>query len=88
MERWGPTAFPAAFGVAGAHDNPVRPGIEARQVAELRKVSPDAHQRLLGRIGGEIIVAKDPGGHREETVTQRHGEQSEGLAVTLLCPFY
>ena len=88
MEGRGPAAFPAALGVAGAHEHSVRPGIEACQVAQLAKVSPDAHQRLLGRIGGEVVVTENPGGHREQAVAQRHREQPEGLPVTLLSPFH
>ena len=88
VEGRGPAAFSAALGVAGAHEHPVRPGIEACQVAQLAKVSPDAHQRLLGRIGGEVIVTENPGGHREQAVAQRHREQPEGLPVTLLRSFH
>ena len=88
VEGGGPAAFPAALGVAGAHEHPVRPGIEACPVAQAGKISPDAHQRLLGRIGGEVVVAQDPCGHREEAVAQGHGQQPEGLPVTLLGPFH
>src|SRR5688572_30101382 len=36
-----PVAGSASLGVAGAHEEPVRPGVKARRVAELWKVSPD-----------------------------------------------
>ena len=48
------TAFTTALGVAGAHEEPVRPGVKARRVAELGKVPPDRQQRLLRRILGEV----------------------------------
>ena len=74
----GTSGVPAALGVAGAHEHPVRPGIEACQVAQLGKVSPDAHQRLLGHVGGEVIDG-ERGGHREEAVAQGHSDQPESL---------
>ena len=75
---------PATFGVAGAHEEPVRPGVKARRVAKSRKVSPDAEQRLLRRILGEVGVAEDPLCHRVEPVAHGNGEAREGLFVTAL----
>ncbi len=75
---------PATLGVAGAHEEPVRPGLEAGRVAELRKVLPDGQQRLLRRILGEIDVAQDPVRHRVEPATDGDGEAREGLFVTVL----
>jgi hypothetical protein len=84
--RFGASAGPAALGVAGAHEEPVRPGVEARRVAELRKVPPDGEQRLLRRILGEVGVAQDPVRHRVEAVARGDGEAREGLLVTTLRP--
>ena len=81
-----PLAGPASLGVAGAHEEPVRPGVKARRVAELRKVSPDAQQRLLRRILGEVDIAQDPVRHRVEPVAARDGEAREGLLVAVLRP--
>ena len=81
-----PASRPASLGVAGAHEEPVRPGVKARRVAELRKVSPDAEQRLLRRILGEVGVAQDPVRHRVESVAGGNGEAREGLLVTVLRP--
>ncbi len=81
-----PVAGPAALGVAGAHEEPVRPGVKARRVAELGKVSPDGQQRLLRRILGEVGVAQDPVRHRVEPVADGDGEAREGLLVTALRP--
>ena len=81
-----PTARPATLGVAGAHEEPVRPGVKARRVAELGKVSPDGQQRLLARIFGEVGVAQDPERHRVEAVANGDGEAREGLLVTVLRP--
>ena len=54
-----PTAGPPALGIAGAHEEPIGPGLEAGRVAELGKVLPDAEQRLLRRVLGKIDVAQD-----------------------------
>ena len=81
-----PAAGPASLGVAGAHEEPVRPGVEARRVAELRKVPPDGQQRLLRRVLGEVGVAQDPVRHRVESVAHGDGEAREGLLVAVLRP--
>ena len=81
-----PAARPASLGVAGAHEEPVRPGVEASRVAELRKVPPDGEQRLLRRVLGEVDVAQDPVRDRVESVAHGDGEAREGLLVTALRP--
>ncbi len=80
-----PAAFLSALGVAGAHEKPIRPGVEARRVAKLRKVTPDGEQCLLRRVLGEIDVAQDSVRDRVEPVTHGHGEAREGLFVAALC---
>ena len=80
-----PLPGPATLGVAGAHEEPVRPGVKVRRVAELREVPPDVEQRLLRRVLGEIGVAQDPVRHRMETISHGDGEAREGLLVAVLC---
>ena len=80
-----PVPGPATLGVAGAHEEPVRPGVKARRVAELGQVPPDREQRLLRRVLGEIGVAQDPVRHRMEPVAHGDGEAREGPFVTALC---
>ena len=79
-----PAALPPALGVAGAHDEPVRPGLEAGRVAELRKVSPDGEQRLLRRVLGEIDVAQDPVRDGVQPATDGDRQARERLLVTVL----
>ena len=81
-----PAVRSASFGVAGAHEEPIRPGVKARRVAKLRKVSPDGQQRLLRRIFGKVGVTQDPVRYRVEAVADGDGEAREGLLVTLLRP--
>ena len=79
-----PVAGPACLGVAGAHEEPVRPGVEARRVAELRKIPPDGQQRLLRRVLGEVEVAQNSMRDRMEPIAHGHGEAREGLLVAVL----
>ena len=79
-----PATFLPALGIAGAHEEPVRPGLEARRVAELREVPPDAQQRLLRRILGEVEVAQDPARHGKEPIRDLGGKEGVRLLVTSL----
>jgi hypothetical protein len=69
-----PATLTAALGVAGAHEEPVRPGLEAGRVAELRDVLPDRNQRLLGRVLGKVQVAQDPARHGKEVIADLSGD--------------
>ena len=80
-----PVVASATLGVAGAHEEPIRPGVEARRIAELGEVTPDGEQRLLRRVLGEFDVAQDPVRHRMEPVAHGDGEAREGLFVAVLC---
>src|SRR4029079_8535089 len=77
-----------SLGVAGAHEEPIGPGLESGRVAELGKVSPDVQQRLLRRVLGEADVAQGPVRHGKEPRTEPGGEAGEGLAVTALRSFH
>ena len=55
-----PGVLPVSFVVAGVDEEGVTSGVEAGRVAELGEVLPDREQRLLGRVLGELYVAKDP----------------------------
>jgi uncharacterized RmlC-like cupin family protein len=79
-------AVPATLGVAGTHEEPVRPGVEARRVAEIGEVPPDVEQRLLRRILGEVDVAQDPVRNGVEPTANGYGEARKGLLVAILRP--
>ncbi len=81
----GPATLLPALGVAGAHEEPVRPGVEARRVAKLRKISPDGEQRLLRRVLGELDVTQNSMRDGVEPITCGHGKAREGLFVAALC---
>ena len=80
-----PCVGAAALGVAGAHEEPIRPGIEACRIAQLREVTPDGQQRLLRGVLGEIEVAQNSMRHRVEPIARGHGKACEGLFVATLC---
>ena len=79
-----PATFLPALGIAGAHEEPIRPGLEASRVAELREVLPDGQQRLLRRVLGEVDVAQDPARHGEEPIREPGGKEGIRLPVTSL----
>jgi hypothetical protein len=83
-----PTSCLAGLRVTGAHEEAVRPGIEACRVAELRKVPPDAQQRLLRRILGKAEVAQNPVRRGQEPIGSRSGEGRERPFVAVLCQFH
>src|SRR6476661_9408236 len=64
----GPATFFPTLAVTGADEEPVRPGVEARRIAELREVLPGREQRLLRRVLGEVHVAQDPARHGKKPI--------------------
>ena len=48
---------------ARVRGDPVHPGAEARPAVELREVPDDRDERLLRRVGGVRLVARDPEAH-------------------------
>ena len=76
-------AAPLAAGLrdAGPDDDPVRPGVETVRVAQPRQLVPDRDQRLLQRILGEVVVAQDPVGGREQAAGRQAHQRLEGLLV-------
>ncbi len=79
-----PRAGLAPLGVAGTHQEPIRPGLEAGRVAQGGKVTPDGQQRLLRGVLGEIGIAQDPERHRMEPIADGDGEAHECLLVAAL----
>src|SRR5262245_18979993 len=81
-----PVAAAAALRVARPNEEPVRPRVETRRIAERREVPPDRQECLLGRVLGEIRVAEDPVRHGVEPVADRGRELREGVLVAVLRP--
>jgi len=70
--------------IADVDQDAIRPAVEAVRVRELRQVPPDQDDRLLGRILGQMEVAKDPVGDREETRIDRVGDLGERRLISPL----
>ena len=83
-------AAPLAAGLrdAGPNDDPVGPGVEAVRVAQPRQLVPDRDQRLLQGILGEVVVAQDPVGGREQAAGRQAHQRLEGLLVATRRPRY
>ena len=79
------SSLAARLGERGAHHQPVRPGIEAVEVAQAGEVPPDGHQRLLDRVVGAIAVADDAVGDRVQAVGGIGSQERVGIPVTVLC---
>jgi hypothetical protein len=75
---------PGRLGVARVDQCPVEPDPESVRIAEAGKLTPGDHQRLLHRVLGPIVVAKDPARDPEEPIAVRAGEDGEGLPVPTL----
>ena len=84
MRRLGAQALLFRLGVAGANEEAIRPRFEARGVAKLRKVLPDAQQRLLRRVLGKIEVAQDPARHGQVPIRDPGGKVGECPLVSVL----
>jgi len=65
------------------HEDPIHPGVEAVDVAELRELPPAPDERLLNGVLGQVWVAQDEPGDRVEAVDLARGELPERLAVAL-----
>ena len=61
----------AGLRVARIHDEPVGPCLEPAGVAQAGQVAPDAHQRPLGRLLGEVVVPEDRHCHSAQTPGRR-----------------
>ena len=74
--------------VAGANEDPVRPGLDEVGFPERGEYPPDAKERHLERVAGGVEVAQDPMRNREEAVAQLEGEAGECLPVASLRPLH
>jgi hypothetical protein len=72
------------LGVRGAHEEPIRPGVEAVRITERGEVAPDVDERLLCRVLGAWTVPQDAVRDRVEPIHQVIGELVEGVLVAPL----
>jgi hypothetical protein len=77
-------AHAASLGVAGAHEQLIRPCLEAGRVAELRQALPDPQQGLLRRILGKFAVPKDAMCHCLEPPSVGDDKRGEGFLISSL----
>jgi hypothetical protein len=77
------TSLPPGLGVAGAHQEPVGPGLQPIRIAERGQVLPCIEQRLLGGVLGERRVTQDPPRDRVHGVADAADERVEGFFVAV-----
>ncbi len=67
--------------VAGSHQQPVQPGIEAVGIAHRPDVEPRREQRLLHGISRAITVSKDQPRGPMQSVDGTGGQPREGFVI-------
>jgi hypothetical protein len=83
-KAWRPMPHAARLGVASAHEQLVRPCLEARWIPELRQALPDLQQGLLRRVFGQFAVAKDSVRHRLQPSSVDDDKGGERLLISSL----
>jgi hypothetical protein len=74
--------------VARADDEPIEPSIEAVGIADRADVEPGRDERLLDRVGRNVVVAEDEASCPMETVVRLGGQPREGVLVAAPGPEY
>jgi hypothetical protein len=80
------TSGAMGLGIAGPHDEPIRPRIKALRVAKLGEVPPNRQQRLLSGVLGEVQITQDAVGQGMEPPTGGESKASERRFIALLGP--
>ena len=59
------------------------PGLEAIDLPQMRQLAPGRDEGDLQGVLGEVRVAQDPMGHREQRVAHLMHQAREGVAIAL-----
>lgn len=65
--------------------DPVDPGVESVDLAELRKLPPGCHEGVLHGVLGPAEIAQDPMRNGEEPISRATGDRGERLFVPGPC---
>ena len=77
----GAPAQAASLVIAGVHDEPAEPGVEAIRVPQLRELPPGPDERLLRRVLRPVRVPEDEAGQGVEPVGRGADERGERIVV-------
>src|SRR4051794_14804870 len=77
----GTPAHAAGLVVAGIHDEPAQPSVEAIRVTQPGDLAPCPDERLLGCILGAVGVVEDEAGEGVEASGRHSDEHREGIVV-------
>jgi hypothetical protein len=64
------------------HDEAVQPGVEPVRIADRPNVQPGRDERLLDRVGGEVVAAQDESSDPMESVERVACQCGERIVVT------
>ena len=70
--------------VAGAHQEPVEPGVEAVGVAQAAEVDPRLQQGVLDRVGSPVLLAQDESRGCQQASGATRGQRREGVDIPAL----
>ena len=83
-----PTPFLACHAVAGAHGQPMQPGIPRSRVTDGTHVPPGRDERFLDRVLGAVPIAQDEGGDGIQPADRRSRQDGERVVVAQDRPFH
>ena len=84
LDGWHPPGCLAVLGVAGSHQQRVRPGVIAIGVPQPGQVAPDVDHGLLHRVLGESCVTQEPDGQPAAAVERDVDDALERVSVAVL----
>ena len=76
------------FAIAGAHQETTEPGVEPVGVTERGELAPGGHERLLGRVLGELRVPQDETRDGIESTDRAARQLRERLPIACHRPFH
>ena len=78
-----PSLRPSQLLVAGTHDEPVEPGVEAVRVTDGPDVEPGRGERLLDGVRRQVLPAQDQLGGSVEPAVGVGRQRRERVVVTI-----
>ena len=75
------TALLSGRSIAGVHEEPLQPGVEAVGIAQPGQSGPGPQERILDGVPGPVIVADDQARDGVQAVDRATNERREGFVI-------